>query len=178
MNFCKILFFPPDFHQSLYYLFSCVIHWWSMSVKIFSILKESLPGCKGVWTVYHKNTRSQMVDSSKMVVDEDEYHAYLIISLETRSMVKWFRFFILLSRNAISCCHYKSILGVAFWFFILTLFSRSISIAFEILLVGLILSCWHLLYNPHFSLTSTHIHMCICWWGSECCQSGLLWVLS
>lgn len=47
-------------------------------------LKESLPGCKGIWTVYHKNLRS---DSSKGAADEDEYHAYLIISLENRTMV-------------------------------------------------------------------------------------------
>ncbi|KAL6501455.1 hypothetical protein OROGR_026588 [Orobanche gracilis] len=45
---------------------------------------ESLPGCKGIWTVYHKNLRS---DSSKAAIDEDEYHAYLIISLENRTMV-------------------------------------------------------------------------------------------
>ncbi|KAG6410854.1 hypothetical protein SASPL_128925 [Salvia splendens] len=45
---------------------------------------ESLPGCKGIWTVYHKNLRR---DSSKGVADEDEYHAYLIISLENRTMV-------------------------------------------------------------------------------------------
>lgn len=47
-------------------------------------LKESLPGCKGIWTVYHKNLRN---DISKGAADEDEYHAYLIISLENRTMV-------------------------------------------------------------------------------------------
>lgn len=46
-----------------------------------------LPGCKGIWTVYHKNTRGSSVDSSRMVPDDDEYHAYLIISLEARTMV-------------------------------------------------------------------------------------------
>ncbi|KAL6503845.1 hypothetical protein OROGR_025768 [Orobanche gracilis] len=45
---------------------------------------ESLPGCKGIWTVYHKNLRS---DFSKAEIDEDEYHAYLIIRLENRTMV-------------------------------------------------------------------------------------------
>ncbi|OWM75669.1 hypothetical protein CDL15_Pgr021834 [Punica granatum] len=44
-----------------------------------------LPGCKGIWTVYHKNSRG--VDSSKLGADDDEYHAYLIISLESRTMV-------------------------------------------------------------------------------------------
>lgn len=52
-----------------------------------SSLKESIPGCKGVWTVYHKNARSHVVESSKATADDDEYHAYLIISLETRTMV-------------------------------------------------------------------------------------------
>lgn len=46
-----------------------------------------MPGCKGLWTVYHKNTRSHSVDSAKMGLEDDEYHAYLIISLETRTMV-------------------------------------------------------------------------------------------
>lgn len=51
-----------------------------------------LPGCKGIWTVYHKNTRSHNTDSSKLADDDDEYHAYLIISLEARTMVTLFYF--------------------------------------------------------------------------------------
>ncbi|KAK6117889.1 hypothetical protein DH2020_048365 [Rehmannia glutinosa] len=54
------------------------------SIRPDTITQESLPGCKGIWTVYHKNLRS---DSSKGAADEDEYHAYLIISLENRTMV-------------------------------------------------------------------------------------------
>ncbi|KAL6526939.1 hypothetical protein OROGR_016029 [Orobanche gracilis] len=54
------------------------------SVRPDTITQESLPGCKGIWTVYHKNLRS---DPSKAATDEDEYHAYLIISLEDRTMV-------------------------------------------------------------------------------------------
>ncbi|KAK6121924.1 hypothetical protein DH2020_044327 [Rehmannia glutinosa] len=54
------------------------------SIRPDTITQESLPGCKGIWTVYHKNLRS---DSSKGASDEDEYHAYLIISLENRTMV-------------------------------------------------------------------------------------------
>ncbi|KAL3834565.1 hypothetical protein ACJIZ3_009301 [Penstemon smallii] len=54
------------------------------SIRPETITQESLPGCKGIWTVYHKNARS---DSSKGSADEDEYHAYLIISLENRTMV-------------------------------------------------------------------------------------------
>ncbi|CAA0830754.1 Cleavage and polyadenylation specificity factor subunit 1, partial [Striga hermonthica] len=54
------------------------------SIRPDTITQESLPGCKGIWTVYHKNVRS---DSSKVAADEDEYHAYLIISLENRTMV-------------------------------------------------------------------------------------------
>ncbi|KAG8381459.1 hypothetical protein BUALT_Bualt06G0124100 [Buddleja alternifolia] len=54
------------------------------SIRPETVTQESLPGCKGIWTVYHKNIRS---DSSKGLADEDEYHAYLIISLENRTMV-------------------------------------------------------------------------------------------
>ncbi|KAL0359011.1 UNVERIFIED_CONTAM: Cleavage and polyadenylation specificity factor subunit [Sesamum angustifolium] len=54
------------------------------SIRPETITQESLPGCTGIWTVYHKNSRS---DSSKGAADEDEYHAYLIISLENRTMV-------------------------------------------------------------------------------------------
>lgn len=46
-----------------------------------------MPGCKGIWTVYHKSTRSNLNDSSKVADDDDEYHAYLVISLENRTMV-------------------------------------------------------------------------------------------
>lgn len=49
--------------------------------------KVELPGCKGMWTVYHKSTRSHNPDSSKIASEDDEYHAYLIISLEARTMV-------------------------------------------------------------------------------------------
>jgi len=51
------------------------------------LLQVELPGCKGIWTVYHKSSRSHTVDSSKTMTEDDEYHAYLIISLETRTMV-------------------------------------------------------------------------------------------
>lgn len=37
--------------------------------------------------MYHKSSRGHNVDSSKIAADEDEYHAYLIISLEARTMV-------------------------------------------------------------------------------------------
>ncbi|KAL3524193.1 hypothetical protein ACH5RR_017027 [Cinchona calisaya] len=57
------------------------------SIRPEMMTQESIPGCKGVWTVYHKNSRSHGVDSSKGPADDDEYHAYLIISLEARTMV-------------------------------------------------------------------------------------------
>ncbi|XP_058204748.1 cleavage and polyadenylation specificity factor subunit 1 isoform X2 [Rhododendron vialii] len=62
----------------------CVLQ---QSIRPETITQEQLPGCKGLWTVYHKNTRSHSVDSAKMGLEDDEYHAYLIISLETRTMV-------------------------------------------------------------------------------------------
>ncbi|CAK7324265.1 unnamed protein product [Dovyalis caffra] len=61
----------------------CVLQ---QSIRPEMITEVELPGCKGIWTVYHKNVRSHSVDSSKMALD-DEYHAYLIISMEARTMV-------------------------------------------------------------------------------------------
>ena len=65
------------------------VHLWDFQVE--------LPGCKGIWTVYHKNTRGSSADSSRMLSDDDEYHAYLIISLEARTMVIFFFFFFFFS---------------------------------------------------------------------------------
>uniref|UniRef100_A0A2P2M8B6 Uncharacterized protein MANES_06G138300 n=1 Tax=Rhizophora mucronata TaxID=61149 RepID=A0A2P2M8B6_RHIMU len=60
----------------------CVLR---QSIRPEMISEVELPGCKGIWTVYHKNARSH--DSSKMATIDDEYHAYLIISLESHTMV-------------------------------------------------------------------------------------------
>ncbi|KAM7272599.1 hypothetical protein ACFE04_027262 [Oxalis oulophora] len=57
------------------------------SIRPEIITEVELQGSKGIWTVYYKNTRGHNVDSSKMAAGDDEYHAYLIISLETRTMV-------------------------------------------------------------------------------------------
>ncbi|XP_038685535.1 cleavage and polyadenylation specificity factor subunit 1 isoform X2 [Tripterygium wilfordii] len=62
----------------------CVLR---QSIRPEMITEVELPACKGIWTVYHKNARSYSVDSSKISSGEDEYHAYLIISLEARTMV-------------------------------------------------------------------------------------------
>ncbi|KAA3455808.1 cleavage and polyadenylation specificity factor subunit 1 isoform X1 [Gossypium australe] len=62
----------------------CVLR---QSVRPEMITEVELTGCKGIWTVYHKSTRGHNVDSSKLADDDDEYHAYLIISLEARTMV-------------------------------------------------------------------------------------------
>ncbi|WVZ14862.1 hypothetical protein V8G54_012428 [Vigna mungo] len=62
----------------------CVLR---QSIRPEVITEVELPGCKGIWTVYHKSTRSHNTDSSKLADDDDEYHAYLIISLEARTMV-------------------------------------------------------------------------------------------
>ncbi|KAI4378121.1 hypothetical protein MLD38_015649 [Melastoma candidum] len=51
----------------------------------WSAAQVKLPGCRGIWTVFHKNSWSS--DSAKFVVDDEEYHAYLIISMENRAMV-------------------------------------------------------------------------------------------
>ncbi|GMH19709.1 hypothetical protein Nepgr_021550 [Nepenthes gracilis] len=57
------------------------------SIRPDMITEVELPGCKGIWTVYHKSSRSHNSDSSKSAAEDDEYHAYLIISLETKTMV-------------------------------------------------------------------------------------------
>ncbi|XP_071686240.1 cleavage and polyadenylation specificity factor subunit 1 isoform X2 [Rutidosis leptorrhynchoides] len=56
------------------------------SIRPEIITQEAIPGCKGLWTVYHKNSRNQ-AEHSKIAAADDEYHAYLIISLESRTMV-------------------------------------------------------------------------------------------
>lgn len=56
------------------------------SIRPEMITEVELPGCKGIWTVYHKNAGGHISDASKLGMD-DEYHAYLIISLEARTMV-------------------------------------------------------------------------------------------
>lgn len=62
----------------------CVLR---QSIRPEMITEVELTGCKGIWTVYHKSTRDHNADSSKLADDDDEYHAYLIISLEARTMV-------------------------------------------------------------------------------------------
>ncbi|KAB1208163.1 Cleavage and polyadenylation specificity factor subunit 1 [Morella rubra] len=62
----------------------CVLR---QSIRPEMITEVELPGCKGIWTVYHKNARCLNADFSKMAADDNEYHAYLIISLEARTMV-------------------------------------------------------------------------------------------
>ncbi|KAH9678229.1 cleavage and polyadenylation specificity factor subunit 1 [Citrus sinensis] len=62
----------------------CVLR---QSIRPEMITEVELPGCKGIWTVYHKSSRGHNADSSRMAAYDDEYHAYLIISLEARTMV-------------------------------------------------------------------------------------------
>lgn len=72
--------------QSNYELVCCSGHGKNGSLSILRqsirpdmITEVELSGCKGIWTVYHKSARTATAD--------DEYHAYLIISLEARTMV-------------------------------------------------------------------------------------------
>lgn len=57
------------------------------SVRPDLITEVELPGCKGIWTVYHKSSRGHAVDALRTSKEDDEFHAYLIISLENRTMV-------------------------------------------------------------------------------------------
>lgn len=61
----------------------CVLQ---QSIRPDLITQVELLGCKGIWTVYHKSSRGH-ADSSKVLLEDDEYHAYLILSLETRTMI-------------------------------------------------------------------------------------------
>ncbi|KAL4574864.1 hypothetical protein LXL04_021704 [Taraxacum kok-saghyz] len=79
--------------QSNYELVCCSGHGKNGSVCVLQqsirpeiITQEAIPGCKGLWTVYHKNSRNQP-EHLKTASEDDEYHAYLIISLESRTMV-------------------------------------------------------------------------------------------
>ncbi|KAI3970200.1 hypothetical protein MKW92_050293 [Papaver armeniacum] len=80
--------------QSNYELVCCSGHGKNGSLCVLQqtvrpelITEVELPGCKGIWTVYHKSTRGHNADSSKASSADDEYHAYLIISLQSRTMV-------------------------------------------------------------------------------------------
>ncbi|PKA60062.1 Cleavage and polyadenylation specificity factor subunit 1 [Apostasia shenzhenica] len=57
------------------------------SIRPELITEVELQGCKGIWTVYHKSSRGLSVDNLKISKEDDEFHAYLIISLENRTMV-------------------------------------------------------------------------------------------
>ncbi|XP_057528252.1 cleavage and polyadenylation specificity factor subunit 1 [Amaranthus tricolor] len=57
------------------------------SIRPEMITEVELPGVKGIWTVYHKSSRGHNSETSKIAAEEDEFHAYLIISLEARTMV-------------------------------------------------------------------------------------------
>uniref|UniRef100_A0ACD5YZV0 Uncharacterized protein n=1 Tax=Avena sativa TaxID=4498 RepID=A0ACD5YZV0_AVESA len=50
------------------------------SIRPDLITEVELPSCRGIWTVYYKSSRGH-------TTEDNEYHAYLIISLESRTMV-------------------------------------------------------------------------------------------
>ncbi|VAH41105.1 unnamed protein product [Triticum turgidum subsp. durum] len=50
------------------------------SIRPDLITEVELPSCRGIWTVYYKSSRAH-------TSEDNEYHAYLIISLESRTMV-------------------------------------------------------------------------------------------
>ncbi|XP_015635745.1 probable cleavage and polyadenylation specificity factor subunit 1 isoform X4 [Oryza sativa Japonica Group] len=73
--------------QSNYELVCCSGHGKNGSLSVLQqsirpdlITEVELPSCRGIWTVYYKSYRGQMAE-------DNEYHAYLIISLENRTMV-------------------------------------------------------------------------------------------
>ncbi|CAN6242631.1 unnamed protein product [Urochloa humidicola] len=50
------------------------------SIRPDLITEVELPSCTGIWTVYYKSSRG-------VTTEDNEYHAYLIINLENRTMV-------------------------------------------------------------------------------------------
>ncbi|XP_015691983.2 probable cleavage and polyadenylation specificity factor subunit 1 isoform X3 [Oryza brachyantha] len=73
--------------QSNYELVCCSGHGKNGSLSVLQqsirpdlITEVELPSCRGIWTVYYKSYRGQ-------TAEDNEYHAYLIISLENRTMV-------------------------------------------------------------------------------------------
>jgi len=46
-----------------------------------------IPGCSGIWTVYHKAERDDATEFDFGTTEAEEFHAYLIISLESKTMV-------------------------------------------------------------------------------------------
>ncbi|CAM6094104.1 unnamed protein product [Calypogeia fissa] len=76
--------------QSNYELVTCSGHGKNGSVSVLHqsirpdvITDVNLPGCTGVWTVYYTTEESFRSQNS----EDSEYHAYLIICLESRTMV-------------------------------------------------------------------------------------------
>ncbi|KAM3392829.1 hypothetical protein ACQJBY_013792 [Aegilops geniculata] len=73
--------------QSNYELVCCSGHGKNGSLSVLQqsirpdlITEVELPSCGGIWTVYYKSSRAH-------TTEDNEYHAYLIISLESRTMV-------------------------------------------------------------------------------------------
>lgn len=80
--------------QSNYELVACSGHGKNGSLSVLHqsirpdlINKVALPGCSGIWTVYHKTDRDDSNEFDFGTSEDDEFHAYLIISLESRTMV-------------------------------------------------------------------------------------------
>lgn len=84
-----ILLLRQHFHSSLKFKFvSCLwVPGFCCRILCVFLMQVELPGCKGIWTVYHKSSRGHTTDPSKITTEDDEYHAYLIISMESRTMV-------------------------------------------------------------------------------------------
>lgn len=51
------------------------------------VCQVELPGCSGIWTVYHKAERDDANEFDFGTNEIEEFHAYLIISLESKTMV-------------------------------------------------------------------------------------------
>jgi cleavage and polyadenylation specificity factor subunit 1 len=58
------------------------------SIRPDLITEVELPGCTGIWTVYHKAQRDSASDIDLVTSKDEEFHAYLIISLGSRTMVR------------------------------------------------------------------------------------------
>lgn len=80
--------------QSNYELVACSGHGKNGSLSVLHqsirpelITEVKLPGCSGIWTVYHKAERDDATEFDFGTNEAEEFHAYLIISLESQTMV-------------------------------------------------------------------------------------------
>eukprot|EP00252_Welwitschia_mirabilis_P006620 TRINITY_DN1750_c0_g1_i1.p1 TRINITY_DN1750_c0_g1~~TRINITY_DN1750_c0_g1_i1.p1 ORF type:complete len:1015 (+),score=221.45 TRINITY_DN1750_c0_g1_i1:83-3046(+) len=80
--------------QKNYELVACSGHGKNGSLSVFQqyirpeqSTEVELEGCKGAWTVYHKSSQGNTPDSSELMTEGSEYHAFIVFSFESQTRV-------------------------------------------------------------------------------------------